>query len=238
VFVNKTIKIDHASVEIDDTSILHDISLNISSGKIVGLLGPSGAGKTTLIRAIIGRQSLSAGSITVFDHPAGHPSLRPRLGYMTQSPAIYNDLTVQENMRYFASMRGLGRHHVEDALEQVALSPQVKQLASSLSGGQKSRLSLAIALLGEPDLLVLDEPTVGVDPVLRKQLWDLFARLAAQGKTLLISSHVMDEADHCDELVLVRDGRILAQGSPDELRKQTHTHSIEASFLTLVGGAA
>jgi ABC-2 type transport system ATP-binding protein len=227
----------HASglaVQKDGYQILSDISLDLPAGKIIGLLGPSGAGKTTFIRAIVGRQKISTGTLVVLEHNAGSAANRSQIGYMPQSPAAYSDLTVRQNLDYFATMNGSKGSAVAALLEKVGLQKQSNQLVSSLSGGQKSRVSLAIALLGSPKLLVLDEPTVGVDPVLRKQLWQLFRQLADDGATLLVSSHVMDEAMRCDELVLLRDGKVLAQGTPQELEKQTHTASIEEAFLALV----
>jgi ABC-2 type transport system ATP-binding protein len=218
----------------DGQTILRNITVELSVGKIIGLLGPSGAGKTTFIRAIIGRQRLSHGSLEVLDQPAGSEVLRAQIGYMPQSPAAYADLTVRQNLDYFAAMGGQAGSSVSELLEKVGLTSQANQLVSSLSGGQKSRVSLAIALLGQPKLLVLDEPTVGVDPVLRRNLWQLFNELAESGVTLLVSSHVMDEASRCDELVLLRDGQILAQGTPKELEQQTGTRTIEDSFLALV----
>jgi ABC-2 type transport system ATP-binding protein len=216
--------------------MLKNLSADIPSGKIVGLLGPSGAGKTTLIRTIVGRQKIASGRVTVLDQDAGAAELRKDIGYMTQSPAVYYDLTVRENVRYFASMRGLGKLEAEEAIGYVKLTTNVKQLFRTLSGGQKSRVSLAIALLGRPKLLVLDEPTVGVDPVLRKQLWQLFGELSLRGTTLIISSHVMDEASHCQELLLIRDGELLASGSPKGLCERTGTRTVEDCFLKLVEG--
>ncbi|HWB39311.1 MAG TPA: ABC transporter ATP-binding protein [Candidatus Saccharimonadales bacterium] len=227
------IKASNLGVTKDGFEILKNVSVELSAGKIIGLLGPSGAGKTTFIRSVIGRQKLSHGSLDVLGLPAGSAALRSQIGYMPQTPAAYSDLTVQQNLAYFAKMNGQASH-VHQLLAKVGLAKQANQLVGSLSGGQKSRVSLAIALLGSPKLLVLDEPTVGVDPVLRKQLWELFHDLAQTGVTLLVSSHVMDEASRCDELVLIRDGQILAQGSPKELENRTKTSNIEDSFLKLV----
>lgn len=235
--MSAAIKATSLGIQKDGFVILSGVSLDLPAGKIIGLLGPSGAGKTTLIRAIIGRQRLSHGSLEVLGAPAGSASLRSQIGYMPQSPAAYFDLTVAQNLNYFARMNGQASNTTE-LIEKVGLEKQANQLVSSLSGGQKSRVSLAIALLGTPKLLVLDEPTVGVDPVLRKQLWELFRELAEAGATLLVSSHVMDEAGRCDELVLIREGRVLAQGSPKELESRTHTDNIEASFLKLVEAKA
>ena len=229
---------DHVSVRFGATRALDDITLDIPKGKIVGLLGPSGAGKTTLMRVVIGRQRADKGSATVFGLPAGSAALRRRIGYMPQSAALYPDLTVHENMLYFAAMCGVGRSEITRRLEQVDLLAQTRQLVGTLSGGQRSRVSLAVALLGSPELLVLDEPTVGVDPVLRQQLWTIFRTIAAGGITLLVSSHVMDEAGRCDDLLFVRGGEILAHDSPERLRQLTKTSSVEAAFLALVGTAS
>lgn len=219
---------------------LDDISLELPIGKIVGFIGPSGAGKTTLIRSIVGRQKLTKGSIEVLGRQAGSASLRSRLSYMTQENSVYPDLTVRQNLRYFATMFGVNHRELDAQIAEIIgvvdMQPQANQLVSSLSGGQKQRVSLAVALIGKPELMVLDEPTVGLDPVLREDIWNLFRKLAGQGTSLIISSHVMDEAERCDDLVLVRDGKVLAHGSPEALRKQTDTKSVEASFLKLVGG--
>lgn len=208
--------------------------MDIPAGKIVGLLGPSGAGKTTLMRAIVGRQRLTSGEVSVLGQPAGSARIRRRIGYMTQGLSVYTDLTVQENLRYFAAMLGLGRQEAGRVIAEVDLAAQSRQLVRTLSGGQKSRVSLAAALLGRPDLLVLDEPTVGVDPVLRQQLWHLFRELAGQGKTLIVSSHVMDEASRCDDLILIRQGSVLAHGAPQTLCRQTGARDVEGAFLKLV----
>jgi ABC-2 type transport system ATP-binding protein len=220
---------------------LKNVSIELPAGKTVGIIGPSGAGKTTLIRAIVGRLKLSDGSILVFDQPAGSPKLRSDVTYMTQELSIYPDLTVRENLSYFATMRGQRRAEakktVSDVLDLVDLSEKASAVVSNLSGGQKQRASLAIALIGSPKLMVLDEPTVGLDPVLRDSLWNLFARLANQGTTLIVSSHSMDEASRCDDLVLIRDGEVIAHSSPEALLERTHTDSIEHSFLKLVGKA-
>jgi ABC-2 type transport system ATP-binding protein len=236
---NITIKIKNLRVNLGGNMALNNISLDLARGKIIGFIGPSGAGKTTLIRSIVGRQRLAGGSITIDGLPAGAPALRSRMSYMTQEPAIYKDLSVMENLEYFATMVNIARSEMQPAiakiLQLIDLEAQSRQMAKSLSGGQKQRLSLAIALLGNPQIMVLDEPTVGLDPMLRAQLWKLFTHLAAGGGTLLISSHVMDEADRCDDLVLVREGKILAHDSPVVLCSKTHSKNIEETFLKLVG---
>jgi ABC-2 type transport system ATP-binding protein len=221
---------------------LDKVSLELPAGKIVGFIGPSGAGKTTLIRTIVGRQRPASGQVTVLGKPAGSASLRSRLRYMTQEISVYDDLPVAENIRYFARMFGLrGRSlaiNCEEVLKAVDMTDKTSVLVRDLSGGQKQRVSLAVALLGEPELLVLDEPTVGLDPVLREDLWKLFHRLNEEGKTIIISSHVMDEAERCDELLLIRDGRVVAQGSPRELCERTGSQTVEQSFLKLAGAKA
>ena len=203
---------------------------------MTGLLGPSGCGKTTLIRAIVGVQKVAAGDVRVLGEPAGSPALRRRVAYVTQAPSVYADLTVHENLRYFAAVLDVPAREIGRALEAVDLSGAGGQLVGTLSGGQRSRVSLAVALLGQPDLLVLDEPTVGLDPVLRRDLWTLFHRLAEEGATLLVSSHVMDEAARCDRLLLMREGALVADTTPDELRERTGEQEMESAFLRLVEG--
>ena len=214
--------------------MLPNVTLTVRSGTVTGLLGPSGSGKTTLMRAIVGVQIVAAGRIDVLGAAAGSPALRTRVAYVTQAPSVYADLSVRENLRYFAGILGVGRGRVDDALETVGLAPLSGRLVRTLSGGERSRVSLASALLGEPELLVLDEPTVGLDPVLRRDLWDVFHRLAASGAALLVSSHVMDEAGRCDELVLLRDGAIVAAESPAALLARTGAPDLEHAFLSLV----
>ena len=215
--------------------VLHGVDLEVESGRVTGLLGPSGSGKTTLMRAIVGAQIVESGSVTVLGLPAGDPSLRARVGYQTQSPSVYADLTVGENLDYFAAILGVGAREIEDVLETVGLAAHEKQTAMTLSGGERARLSLAAALLNRPDLVVLDEPTVGLDPVLRRDLWETFHGLAERGATLLVSSHVMDEADRCDALVLVREGEVIGADTPAGLRARTGADDLDAAFLALVG---
>jgi ABC-2 type transport system ATP-binding protein len=212
---------------------IDDLTLTVPAGAITGLLGPSGSGKTTLIRAIVGVQIVESGDVTVLGEPAGSTALRSRVGYVTQAPSVYADITVRENLRYFARVLDAAPSRVDEVLTTVDLERVADQLASSLSGGQRARVSLATALLNDPDLLVLDEPTVGLDPVLRRDLWETFAGLAGRGKTLLVSSHVMDEAARCDNLLLLRDCRLLAALTPDELRAKTGQHDLETAFLHL-----
>ena len=218
-----------------DAPVLRDLSLQVAGGTVTGLLGPSGSGKSTLLRAIVGVQRVAAGAITVLGEPAGSASLRSRLGYMTQAPSVYGDLSVRENLRYFARVLGVPSRRVDETVEAVALGPFAARVVGRLSGGQRARVSLASALLAEPELLVLDEPTVGLDPVLRRDLWDLFHRLAAGGTTLLVSSHVMDEAERSDRLLLLREGALLAAGEPDALRRRTGVTGMDEVFLRLIG---
>ena len=232
--VDSAIEIKNASVEIERHKIVRNISVNVPSGKIIGLLGPSGAGKTTLIRSIVGRQRVTHGEINIFSLPAGSPALRTQIGYMPQAISVYNDLTVEENLHYLATMIGYGKRQAMEVIQEVDMTEYANRLVKGLSGGQKNRVSLAAALLGQPRLLVLDEPTVGVDPLLRIRLWQLFRKMADQGTTILVTSHVMEEANHCDELLLIRRGKLLAAGTPKSLKEQTGTHDIENSFIALV----
>lgn len=222
--------------------VLRSVDVDVRSGTVTGLLGPSGCGKSTFIRSVVGVQVVASGSVQVLGEAAGSPGLRHRVGYVTQAAAVYNDLTVRENLSYFATMLGAPPSDVDRVLEAVDLVDQAGDLVGRLSGGQVSRTSLATALLGTPELLVLDEPTVGLDPVLRRDLWDLFARLASDGVTLLVSSHVMDEAERCDRLLLMREGVFLSDSTLPELLARTGASDVEDAFLALVespeGGAA
>lgn len=224
------ITVDHVSISRGNKLVIDDLSFSLDNGEVVGLLGPSGCGKTTLMRALVGVQKGVTGTVTVLGEQPGSPANRRRVGYVTQAPAVYGDLTVSENLHYFASIEKADPGPV---LEQVGLTAQRDQLVRDLSGGQRARVSLATALLGSPELLVLDEPTVGLDPVLRRDLWQLFRELAGHGTTLLISSHVMDEAARCDRILLMRDGKLVADGAPDELLATTGTADIESAFLKL-----
>jgi ABC-2 type transport system ATP-binding protein len=215
--------------------VLPGLTLGVTAG-VTGLLGPSGCGKSTLLRAVVGVQRVRSGEVEVLGLPAGDRRLRDRVGYVTQAASVYDDLTVEENLRFFARVLGVERGDVDEAVAAVDLAGQRDLVVGNLSGGQRSRASLAVALLGDPDVLVLDEPTVGLDPVLRRDLWRLFHRLADRGKAVLVSSHVMDEADRCDRLLLMREGRIIADGTPGEIRGSAA--DIEAAFLQIVEGAA
>ena len=217
--------------------VLADVTLDVPRGTVAGLLGPSGCGKSTLMRALMGVQIVAGGEVQVLGRPAGSPALRRRVGYVTQAPSVYADLSVRENLRYFAAVLGAPRSDVDRVVDEVGLGSHADDVVGRLSGGQEARVSLAAALLGEPELLVLDEPTVGLDPVLRRDLWGLFRDLADCGTTLIVSSHVMDEAAHCDRLLLLRDGRLLADDTLDGLLTRTGTTDVEAAFLALVDDA-
>ncbi len=218
-------------------TVLDDLTFTLAPGKVTGLLGPSGCGKSTLMRVLVGVQEITSGTVTVLGLPAGHPRLRARLGYATQAPAVYPDLTLGENLRYFGTVLGLrGRPLAEAIAATIArldLGGLEKRLVETFSGGQLARVGLAVALLGRPDLLILDEPTVGLDPVLRRDLWSLFHGLAAAGASLLVSSHVMDEAARCDSLLFMREGRFLAEAPPARILAQTGAPDLESAFLAL-----
>ncbi|MFI6941119.1 ABC transporter ATP-binding protein [Streptomyces sp. NPDC050418] len=225
-------------------TVLKGLHFEVPRGQITGLLGPSGCGKSTLMRAVVGTQAKVTGTLDVLGAPAGSAPLRSRIGYVTQAPSVYLDLTVRQNLDYFAAVllpgraaADLRRDHVTRAIADVDLESHHDALAGTLSGGQLSRVSLAVALLGTPELLVLDEPTVGLDPVLRRDLWNLFHTIAARGTTILVSSHVMDEAERCHRLLLMREGEILADDTPDALRHRMDTDTVEAAFLRLVDAA-
>ena len=236
---------EHLTVVRGPRTVLRDLGFTIPRGRITGLLGPSGCGKSTLMRALVGTQAKVTGTIDVLGHPAGHPTLRTRIGYVTQAPSVYDDLTVRQNLDYFAAILDPGRTaagrrdaDVTRAITDVDLTTHADALAGNLSGGQRNRVSLAVALLGSPELLVLDEPTVGLDPVLRRDLWNLFHDIATgRGATLLVSSHAMDEAERCHRLLLMRDGELLADDTPDALRTRTGAATVEEAFLRLVDEA-
>ena len=231
-----------AAIDIEDLHVtrggrpvLHDLSLQVAAGTVTGLLGPSGCGKTTLMRAIVGVQLIQAGQVNVLGEHAGSPQLRRRVGYVTQAPSVYGDLSIGENLRYFAAILGVDEQRISEVVQTVGLAGREHQVVGSLSGGERSRVSLATALLGNPELLVLDEPTVGLDPVLRAELWSTFHELAQAGATLLISSHVMDEASECDALLLMRDGKLLEQTTPARLRERTGEQDLGRAFLAIIG---
>ncbi len=231
------IVVEHLHVVRGGRDVLPDLSMRVPRGQVVGLLGPSGGGKSTLMRAVVGVQVVEGGSIRVLGEDAGAPPLRHRVGYLTQSPSTYSDLTVGDNVRYFADVLGAADEAVDRAIRDVDLLDAVHDRVENLSGGQQSRVSLACALVGDPEVLVLDEPTVGLDPVLRRDLWELFRGLAAGGRTVLVSSHVMDEAARCDRLILLREGRILSDSTLPELLESTGAADAEHAFLALIDEA-
>ncbi len=235
---------DRTVVEVSDLHVtrggrraVDGLGFATAAGQVTGLLGPSGCGKTTLMRALVGVQVVESGTVTVLGRPAGHPDLRHRVGYVTQAPSVYGDLTVAENLRFFARVLGVDGDEVARCTGAVDLDDRRHVVVDRLSGGERSRTSLAVALLGRPELLVLDEPTVGLDPVLRRDLWAMFHALAGQGTTVLVSSHVMDEAERCDRLLLMREGRLLADDTPVGLLRSTGADDVEEAFLGLVEGS-
>ena len=231
------IEIADLRVTRDGRDVVRDVSVSVATGSVSGLFGPSGCGKTTLMRAIVGVQLHAGGNVTVLGEPAGAASLRRRVGYVTQAPAVYGDLSIDENLRYFAAIVDASADRIDEILATVGLLDARGQLVGSLSGGQRSRVSLATALLGSPELLVLDEPTTGLDPVLRAELWQSFRALAAVGTTLLISSHQTDEAGECDALLLMREGLILRATTPESLRAETGEHDLGRAFLAVIAEA-
>ena len=235
--MNNTVDVRGLTVVRGGRTVLRDLSLGLAGG-VTGLLGPSGCGKTTLMRCLVGVQRLQGGSVRVLGEEAGGPALRHRIGYVTQAASVYDDLTVAENLRFFARVLGAPSSEVDRCVDVVDLGSHRDHVVGRLSGGQRSRASLAVALLGKPDLLVLDEPTVGLDPVLRRDLWATFHDLAGQGAGVLVSSHVMDEAERCDRLLLMREGRLLADDTLPELLRRTSADDVEAAFLSLVGQEA
>jgi ABC-2 type transport system ATP-binding protein len=216
---------------------LNGVTLRVRKGEIYGLLGPNGAGKTTLIRLIVGLLEAQTGTVTVLGHRMPNVPVLRHIGYMTQAAALYPALSVEENVRFFAAING-AEEGVKDALELVQLYDRRKSVVSTLSGGMRTRCSLACAVVHRPELLLLDEPTVGVDPELRVQLWEDFRRMAEAGTTIVVSSHVMDEADRCQRLGLIQYGRLIEEGSPAEIRSKAGTQNLEEAFLALAGRRA
>ncbi len=235
--VPAAIDVEELRVVRGGTVALDGISLRVSAGRVTGLLGPSGSGKSTLIRSVVGVQRITSGCVTVLGEAAGSALLRARVGYVTQAPSVYGDLSVRENLRYFGRIVRAPRQRADEVIGIVDLVPFAERVVDRLSGGERARVSLATALLNDPELLVLDEPTVGLDPVLRRDLWDMFHELAGRGYSLLVSSHVMDEAVRCHDLLLLRDGKLLAAGTPQELRARTGTDDLESVFLRLIEDA-
>ena len=227
------IVVENLVVRKNKKPILDSLNMSVETGTIVGLLGPSGSGKTTLMRSLVGLQKFK-GTAKILNTQAGSKHLRSRVGYMSQDASVYDDITVAQNITYFARINSVSKQAAQLVIKAVKLEPQASQLVRTLSGGQRARVSLAIALLSNPDVLILDEPTVGLDPLLRNELWHVFGRLAEQGKTIIVSSHVMDEAERCEQLVLLREGSILWDGKKSELLQQTKQKTVEAAFLQLV----
>ena len=236
--VVNAVEVDRLRVVRGGRTVINDLSCTVAASSVTGLLGPSGSGKSTLLRSIMGVQKTVSGRVVVLGEPAGTAALRARLGYVTQAPSVYGDLSVAENLAYFASLVGAPAARVREVMADVSLAEQAGERVDRLSGGQRARVSLATALLGSPELLVLDEPTVGLDPVLREDLWALFHRLAAGGTTLLVSSHVMNEADRCERLLLLRDGELLVEGTPASLRDRTGADDLDEAFLRLIRSVA
>ncbi|MDR6316319.1 ABC transporter ATP-binding protein [Actinoplanes couchii] len=232
--MSTAIEVENLVVRRGKRAVLDGFFCAVPQGSVTGLLGPSGSGKTTLMRAIVGVQTVVSGRVTVLGHPAGSVPLRRRIGYVTQAPSVYADLTVAENARYFAALHRLTAADADGAVDAVGLSGHAGQLVANLSGGQRSRASLACAIVSRPEVLVLDEPTVGQDPVLRDELWGHFRRLAADGATVLVSSHVMDEANRCDRLLLIRDGALIADDTPEAVKRSAGTGDLDQAFLTLI----
>jgi ABC-2 type transport system ATP-binding protein len=236
VTADPAVVIRSVTVERGGHPVLHDLDLELPAGQVIGFVGPSGSGKSTLMRSIVGVQQHVDGLVEVLGRPAEVAARQGAIGYMAQDPAVYDDLTVVENLTYFGRLLDVTDARIADVLASVRLGPVSDHRVADLSGGQRARVSLSIALLGDPPVLVLDEPTVGLDPVLRRELWASFRELAESGRTLLVSSHVMDEAERCDWLVLLRDGRVLSTSTRADLLTRTSATTVEAAFLSLVDG--
>lgn len=234
--MSAVINLSEVSVKRGKNLVVDELNLEIPRGKIVGLLGPSGAGKSTVMRVLMGVQSQVNGSVVVLGHEPGSSALATQVAYDTQSSSVFDDLTVEQNLDFARKILGIPKARIKETIEQVGLTPQSKHRVGSLSGGQRSRASLAVALIGHPEVIILDEPTVGLDPVLRAELWGIFRNLADSGKTLIVSSHVMDEAERCDSLVFIRDGKVIANDTLDNILKSTNTNSAEHAFLKLASG--
>jgi len=232
------VRLDGVHLSYGRTEVLHGIDLDVPAGRVTGLVGPSGHGKTTLVNLVVGALRATKGTITVLGEPAPPKRVKAQIGYMPQSDALYDDLTADQNLRFFGALYGMSRAAMKAAIPTVLHTTDLeagtgRKTVGRFSGGMKRRLSLAVALLHSPRLLVLDEPTVGLDPVHRVRLWAAFRELTAAGATLLITTHVMDEAAQCDDIVMIHDGRILAQGSPAAVVAGAGTADLESAFLSL-----
>jgi len=231
----KIIETTNLQVSFGKNTVLKNINLTVKKGEILGLLGPSGSGKTTLVKAFIGMNKAEIGSVTVLGEKMPSLKIIPNIGYMAQSDALYDDLSGIDNLLFFGELYGLrGKNAKERAMELltlVELHPYYKKAVKNYSGGMKRRLSLAIALMHKPELLILDEPTVGIDPILRKSFWEEFERIRKEGCTIIVTTHVMDEAYKCDRLALIREGEIIAEGSPANLITSSGGSNIEDAFL-------
>lgn len=229
------IRIEHVNKFFGKKQVLFDISLDVSYSEILGLLGPSGSGKSTIVKMISGIDSPTTGSVYLLAEKMPKLSMMDKIGYMAQSDALYDELTAEENIKFFSSMYKLPKlkqkERINEVMELVNLSAHLKKQVKQYSGGMKRRLSLAIALIHEPPILILDEPTVGIDPVLRKSIWEELYKLKNNGTTIIVTTHVMDEADKCNTLGMIRDGKLIALGSPTEIKSSSSSTTIEEAFL-------
>jgi len=229
------IEVKHLNKSFDKKQILYDINLDVHKAKILGLLGPSGSGKTTLVKLMAGIDTPDNGEVYVLGQKVPNLKMLNKIGYMAQADALYGELTAEENLKFFASMYGLSKaeqkKRIEEVMDLVNLHDNLKIQVKKYSGGMKRRLSLAIALLHEPPILVLDEPTVGIDPVLRISIWNELYALCKSGSTIIVTTHVMDEAEKCHELGMLREGRLIALGTPEEILRESHSKTIEEAFL-------
>lgn len=233
------IEVNNIYKKINKQIILDNISFSIKEGEIIGLIGPSGAGKTSLIKALLGIEKIDSGKITLYNKQVPNRQLLQRIGYMAQADALYNYLNAQENLEFFGNIYGLKKDILTKRIEYIAkvtdLSAELKKKVGNYSGGMKRRLSFGLALIQNPDLLILDEPTVGLDPILRVNIWEELYQLKKTGKTIIITTHVMDEVNRCDRILLIREGRIIADGTPKELIDNYQTNNIEEVFILLGG---
>jgi ABC-2 type transport system ATP-binding protein len=234
------IRMEHVSKRFGKKTVIEDVSLDVYKGEIFGMLGPSGAGKTTIVKMIAGIDEATSGTIHVLNTKMPDLHAMQRIGFMAQSDALYGELTAFENLQFFASIYGLKgkkqKERIYEVMDLVNLTDHIKKPVHQYSGGMKRRLSLAISLLHEPEVLLLDEPTVGIDPVLRQAIWEELERIRQNGTTIVVTTHVMDEAEKCQRLAMIRDGRLIAVGNPAELKKETNSQTIEQAFLYF-GGA-